>query len=129
MPVLFLLIFGIIEFGWAFYQKLDVRHGARETARLVAVNFNPNDTANGNTQASDIVVAGCARMDNKTNAIVTISHPSGAQLGARAVVTITKPVDTLTKMMDPFIPATTSDTVAIRLEQTATWTSPWTQAC
>ncbi len=128
MPVLFLLIFGIIEFGWAFYQKLDVRHGARETARLVAVNFNPNDTTNADTQASDIIVAGCARMDNQSNATVTISHPSGAQLGSRAVVTISKPIDTLTKLLDPFIPASTSDTVAIRLEQTATW-NPRTQAC
>jgi Flp pilus assembly protein TadG len=128
MPLLFLLIFGIIDFGWAFYQKLDVRHGARETARLVAVNFNPDDEPNGDDQAADIITEGCARMDNKSDATVSISHPGGGQLGARAVVTITKPVDTLTKLMDPFLPASTSDTVAIRLEQTATWNAR-TQAC
>ena len=38
-PILFLLIFGVIEFGWAFSQNMDVRHGARETARLAAVNY------------------------------------------------------------------------------------------
>jgi Flp pilus assembly protein TadG len=128
LPLLFLMIFGIIDFGWAFYQKLDVRHGARETARLVAVNYNPDDETDGDDQAADIIEAGCARMDNKSNATVSISHPSGGQLGARAVVTITKPIDTLTKMMDPFLPATTSDSVAIRLEQTATWNAR-TQAC
>ena len=37
-PFLILLLLGIIEFGWAFNQNLDVRHGARETARLVDVN-------------------------------------------------------------------------------------------
>ena len=36
-PVLALLLFGVIEFGWAFSQNLDVRHGAREAARLAAV--------------------------------------------------------------------------------------------
>ncbi|MGQ0833075.1 MAG: TadE/TadG family type IV pilus assembly protein, partial [Microthrixaceae bacterium] len=25
MPIFFLLVFGIIEFGWAFFQLLDVR--------------------------------------------------------------------------------------------------------
>src|SRR5687767_8678973 len=37
--LLFTLLFGVIEFGWAFYQHLDVRHGAREGARLAAVNY------------------------------------------------------------------------------------------
>ena len=28
-PVLALLFFGVVEFGWVFSQNLDVRHGAR----------------------------------------------------------------------------------------------------
>ena len=39
VPVLALLLFGVIEFGWAFSQNLDVRHGAREGSRLAAVNY------------------------------------------------------------------------------------------
>ena len=39
VPIFFLLIFGIMEFGWAFFQKLDVRSGANEGARLAAVNY------------------------------------------------------------------------------------------
>ncbi|HUW00987.1 MAG TPA: TadE/TadG family type IV pilus assembly protein [Acidimicrobiales bacterium] len=35
---LFVILFGIIEFGWAFYQQLDVSHGAREGARIAVVN-------------------------------------------------------------------------------------------
>jgi Flp pilus assembly protein TadG len=40
-PLLFLLLFGIIDFGWAFSQNLDVKHAAREGARLAAVNAAP----------------------------------------------------------------------------------------
>ena len=62
-PLLFVLLFGIIEFGFAFVQWLDVRHGARETARLVAVNYNPNNNV-GDPQAQDILAEGCSRMDD-----------------------------------------------------------------
>src|SRR5688572_1770500 len=55
-PLFFLLIFGIIEFGWGFYQKIDVRHGAREGARLAAVDFGGG---NVNTLVAEI----CGRMD------------------------------------------------------------------
>lgn len=129
MPLLFLLIFGIIEFGWGFYQTLDVRHGARETARLAAVNFNPDAEVSGDNQAADIIVAGCARMDEDSDATVAISLPDGDQLGERAVVTVSKPLDTLTGFLDTFLGGKTlSDTVEIRLEQTAEWNAR-TQGC
>ena len=38
-PILLLLIFGIVEFGLLFGVKLDVSQGAREAARLAAVNY------------------------------------------------------------------------------------------
>ena len=44
-PVLILLLLGIVDFGWAFSENLDVRHGAREASRLVAVNYRPNANA------------------------------------------------------------------------------------
>ena len=37
LPLLVLLLFGVIEASWAFAQANDVRHGAREGARLAAV--------------------------------------------------------------------------------------------
>ncbi|MCZ6566869.1 MAG: pilus assembly protein, partial [Actinobacteria bacterium] len=37
-PFLILLLFGIIEFAWVFATNLDVKHGAREGARITAVN-------------------------------------------------------------------------------------------
>ena len=38
-PFLFLIVFAIVEFGYGYGQSLDVRHGAREASRLVAVNY------------------------------------------------------------------------------------------
>ena len=38
LPLLVMLIFGVIEASWAFAQHNDVRHGAREGARLSAVD-------------------------------------------------------------------------------------------
>ncbi|HET6665119.1 MAG TPA: TadE family protein, partial [Acidimicrobiales bacterium] len=55
-PFLFLLIFGIIEFGWVFYQYQDVRQGAREGARIAAVDESSNGAA--------IVIATCDRMED-----------------------------------------------------------------
>ena len=39
LPLLLLLLFGIIEASWAFSQQNNIRHGAREGARLAAVDY------------------------------------------------------------------------------------------
>ncbi|HSP04647.1 MAG TPA: TadE family protein, partial [Acidimicrobiales bacterium] len=44
---LFLILFGTIEFGWAFFQLNDIRHGAREGIRLVAVDSDVTPTYTG----------------------------------------------------------------------------------
>lgn len=77
-PLLFLLIFAIIEFGYGFGQQLDIRHGAREGARLVAVNYGQGlDDGTGNSysgagQTNLIVQETCARMDYAENADFSI---------------------------------------------------------
>jgi Flp pilus assembly protein TadG len=38
MPLLFLLVFGIIEFGFIFQKELSVTHAAREGVRVYALN-------------------------------------------------------------------------------------------
>jgi Flp pilus assembly protein TadG len=39
LPLLMMLVFGIIEFGFAFAQKASLAHGARDGARLGVVNI------------------------------------------------------------------------------------------
>jgi hypothetical protein len=55
LPLFVLMIFGMIEAGWAFAQANDVRHGAREGARMAAIN-DLDDVA---TIVADV----CSRME------------------------------------------------------------------
>jgi hypothetical protein len=111
LPLLLVLLFGIIEAAWAFNQQLEVRHGAREGARLVAVN-----------EGTDTLIASevCDRMhfsgdENATE--ITIST-SGKAIGDTATVSIVAPYNGLTGFFDGiFGGATFESTVEIRLEQ------------
>ena len=111
-PLLLLFLFGIIEASWAFNQQLEVRHGAREGARLVAVN-----------EGDDLAVATevCDRMHfsgEEDLTAVTITLPWGSEIGDTAVVSITAPFSSLTGFFGGlFSGATLDSTVEIRLEQ------------
>ncbi len=55
-PFLVLLLLGMIEFGWLFAQNLDIKHGAREAARMLSVNDDPGG---GGTQSQNIITGVC----------------------------------------------------------------------
>lgn len=112
LPLLVLLLFGIMEFGWLFARNLDVRHGAREGARLAAVDEL--------TGVNDI----CSRMDTANSAETLVSATrDGDSIGNDIEVTVDAPASTITGFLDWAIPAGTrlDSTVTIRVEQTATW--------
>ncbi len=120
-PLLFLVVFGIIEFGNAFYQQLDVRHGAREGMRLAAVNSDP---ANGETlQEERLALETCTRMDTDGgSAILVTIVKNGSSIGDSVTVTIEKKLDQLTGFLDFALgDKTITSTVQTRLEQTATY--------
>ena len=127
MPLLFLLLFGIIEFGWLYSQNLDVRHGAREGVRLAAVNFPegppPNSGARSDTNRDALIAEICNRMQAADN--VTIELTSAGNVGDPATGTVVGAGETLTGFLDFLLPSTINlnSTVEIRLEQDATWTS------
>jgi Flp pilus assembly protein TadG len=63
------MLFGIIEASWAFAQANDARHGAREGARLAAVDFG--DVTTIGTEV-------CDRMDIQGSGVtVTLGDGSG----------------------------------------------------
>jgi Flp pilus assembly protein TadG len=120
-PLLILLVFGIIEFSWAFAQNLNVRHGAREGARLAAVNFTP------------LVTETCNRMDIVSGAQITIAGTeingtSGYGPGDEVTVTVDAPVQPITGLFTSWLPTNLDSTVSIRVEQPSTWTNG-TTAC
>ena len=116
-PLLILLVFGIIEFSWVFAQNLNIRHGAREAARLAAVDHTP---------LADV----CGRMDIVSGASISFSgtdlnSDSAFGPGDEVEAVATAPVQPITGMFNSWLPATLSSTVAIRVEQPTTgWTSP-----
>ena len=127
-PILFALLFGIIDFGWAFTEQLDVKHGAREGSRLVAVNYRAS-TATGNAQADEIIDEICRRLDGGSGTAVTLQIPNGqtgpvGSVGQYATVSVNRPAVSLSGLFSPiFSGKSLSSEVETRLEVKATWSS------
>jgi Flp pilus assembly protein TadG len=127
-PLLLILLFGIIDFGWAFTQDLDVKQGAREGSRLVAVNYHPT-TATGDAQADDIIDEICRRIDGGANTTVTLQIPSGQSgsigaVGQYASVEVARPATSLSGLFSPVLSGKDLHSqVETRLEVKATWAS------
>ena len=125
-PFLILLLFGIIEFAWVFATNLDVKHGAREGARITAVNTP--DTGN-----VDLAAEICSRMElvgSNTDTSITWASDTTPAVGEGVTVTVSTPLTTLTGIMDwAFGGVPTLDsTVEIRIEQPPDW-SVGTENC
>ncbi|MDH3755829.1 MAG: pilus assembly protein [Acidimicrobiia bacterium] len=120
LPLLVLVIFGTVEFGAAWSQKTDVNHGAREAARLAAVNFNPNDVS-GSAQTTDIIRAACSRMGSDTDATMSLSAVSPGDVAVGDVIEVSVVQDFAS--ITGFVPvaANLTSTVQFRLERPATW--------
>jgi Flp pilus assembly protein TadG len=112
-PLLFILLFGVIEFGWLFAKNTEVRHGAREAARLAVVDFGTE---------TEIVNAACGRMGLATTAAVTVDlSKTGSDPGDLAIVTVTAQTPGLTPLLSWISPNQLTSTVEMRLEQPAGW--------
>lgn len=129
-PLLFLLIFGIIEFGWGFSQYLDTRHGAREGARLAAVNYA--DPANpvpskGAAQSGEIVAELCDRMGGNAmgaRVVLGFASPGATSQGDRAFIEVKAELDTLTGFLDFALAGRDiTDRISFRLERDVDWTA------
>lgn len=127
-PLLFTLLFGTIEFGWAFYQHLNVRHGAREAIRLAAVDASP---ANGEgSQVANLAREVCKRMDAESTGGILVTIDAGANIGDSVTVTVEKPLRQLTGMFGPFLDGIElQSTVGSRLEQDPSYADVTDYAC
>lgn len=112
LPLLLLVLFGIIEASWAFAQQNDVRHGAREGARAVAVE---------ELSLADAVQLVCDRMDivNPSEGItVTFTSWSGdGTTGSRASIRVDANIQTLTGFFPSLFGGTVSSDIEFRTEQ------------
>lgn len=118
-PILFLLLFGTIEFGFGFFQSLDVRHGARETARLAAVDYGTG--ANNNARRDDLVKEACSRLDRKSGVDIGIIT-NGTGVGGEVTVTVSRRLEQVTGALDFALKnRTLKSSIVTRLEQPATF--------
>lgn len=129
-PLLLLLLFGVVEFGLLFGKKLDVSQGAREGARLAAVNYQATDGSTGATQTTEIVTATCQRMEVASSTVITIDTSAGTSVGDLITFTIESQAQPVTGAFDPWLSdrMITSE-VDVRLEQPATFATTTKEAC
>ncbi|HEY5889979.1 MAG TPA: TadE/TadG family type IV pilus assembly protein [Acidimicrobiia bacterium] len=116
-PFLLLLLLGIIEFGYFFAEFNDVRHGAREGARVAAVNAGDNAFLRAET---------CNAMDLTTNITVRFTDGVTGAIGDVGTVAIEANPSSLSglALIEVFLPDTLTSTIEFRLEQPSTdWNS------
>ena len=147
LPLLFLILFGIIDFGSLFNDYLSVRQGTREAARQAAVATNPTSPGGGAWNSTNCTVTSnitigtdgydliCYAKDrlglNEANTRVSVEFTpqSSAPLyaaGQGVVVCTQYPASSLTGFLSSIMSgyALTSK-VEIRIEQSSTtFTSP-----
>jgi Flp pilus assembly protein TadG len=121
MPLLLLMLLGIIEFGYFLGEYNDVRHGAREGARLAAVNAGDNDFLHTRT---------CESMDLTSNIEVQFTDGASGQAGETGSVTVSAAPGSLSGLnfISVFLPSNLVTSIEFRLEQPSeAWGSfgPW----
>jgi len=128
LPIFILFVFGIIDFGWAYSQNLDVKQGAREGGRILAVNGGTG--ANATARCQDIQTQIKNRTTELTNGSETVvlgftdGNGNGAKdVGELASITLRYPLSSLSGVSGAFLNGTMQSTVTMRLEQTGTWST------
>lgn len=124
-PLLALLVFGIIEFGFVFYNNISLNQGVREAARQAAVACYSGNTAACGTSA-DIGAYAKDRAGLKaSDTYVAWSFPSPV-VGQEFTVCAMYPRDSITGLLAPFINGYSKSKFTMRIEQIRTGIVPTT---
>src|SRR5262245_20896635 len=81
LPFLLLLLFGVMEFGWALFQSNVIRGYAREAANLISRNRSLEEAEQAIIAASDAggpVIIGAGESDSKMILSIVTLGASGA---------------------------------------------------
>lgn len=130
LPLLLLLLFGIIEFGWVLAQFNEVRHVGQEGARWGAVS-SP-DIDGGGISSSDLIARACYAANLPSGSTLTVdASPGGGAKGDTGTVTVTAAIASLSGLsfITVFLPPSLVSTATFRLEKPAGWSSSGPVSC
>jgi hypothetical protein len=129
-PLLFVIVFGMIDFGKAFNYWLDENHLAAQGARLAAVNSGPpGNCPNGSTPGSLLAYIKCNADTSEllNNASVCVSFPNGGAKTTTNPVTVSVSTTyTWLPIISALLPSPTTTiagTATMRLEADSTLTA------
>ncbi|MGI9666775.1 MAG: TadE/TadG family type IV pilus assembly protein [Acidimicrobiia bacterium] len=134
LPLFVLLVFGMMEAGWAFAQANDIRHGAREGARLAAVDHGDLTTIGREvcdrmdiTPAANTTVTLTAVMavDSNGDPIALGSPGAEGARNAQARIQVSTTSPGLTGVISGFTNLSLNSDIDFRLEQPATGDASW----
>lgn len=110
LPLLVLLLFGIVEFGWAFAQNLEVKHIAREVGRIATVG-DPDGVIDDRSCSGTIAQ------------IESVTYASAGSAGDPAIITVTATLQQITGFFDWALGSVgnLNSEVEVRLEQPFSW--------
>lgn len=114
VPLLLLLVFGCIDWGWFFFLDQVVTNAAREGARRGAVlsRTDCNDTNDPIYQSVNATLSN-ARLTRAYTVVCTEVDVGGADA---VRVHLTYPAGSVTRFLSQFIPANAIATAVMRLE-------------
>ena len=124
-PLLFLLLFGIIDFGWAFSQNLDVKPAAREGARLAAVNEAQGADPGARLDALIALVRerSTELADEDTQVYVTFAdgpadaNSTSQDIGDSVIICVRHPLRSLPGATSTFLSGDLQSKAVIRMEK------------
>lgn len=97
LPILLILVFGIIDFGWIFGNQLIANNACREAARYTAVHYYDSTSDNDRDIASGIITA----------AAPTLTGPNVSL--AKSGESVTLSLDCDVAVLTPFLSAMLGD--------------------
>jgi Flp pilus assembly protein TadG len=108
IPLILLLVFGVIEFGVGFNQKISLNQGVRESARAAAVaNYNGGDASCTGAPAAQTICLTKKRAElGGAKAKVVVTDPNGngvADVGENFVVCGAYPLKSMTGLFSGFL--------------------------
>lgn len=96
MPILFLLLFGIIDYGMLFFDSIGLRQGAREGARQAVVQRYASGCTTGTAAAKIVCTTKASTELTLGSPVVKVVAPDGWVQGKQLIVCVQSKESSLT---------------------------------